>query len=146
MADRKFHLAFPVRDIQETINFYHGLLACPMGRQATNWVDFNFFGNQITAHFSPGDLSGPNTNPVDGDKVPARHFGAILEWSEWQALAEKLKAAGVFFIIEPKVRFKGKVGEQGTFFILDPSGNALEFKTFKSEDSIFANEKDGKQL
>lgn len=141
MADRKFHLAFPVRDLAKAIDFYHGLLGCPLGRQATNWADFDFFGNQISAHFSPDALSGPKTNPVDGDKVPVRHFGAILEWPEWQALAEKLKAAEVFFIIEPKVRFKGKIGEQGTFFILDPSGNALEFKTFKSQDSIFAKEK-----
>lgn len=145
MADRKFHLAFPVRDLAETIDFYHGLLGCPLGRQATNWADFDFFGNQISAHYSPGELAGPKTNPVDGDKVPVRHFGAILEWAEWEALAEKLKAAGVFFIIEPKVRFKGKVGEQGTFFILDPSGNALEFKTFKSSGSIFAKGKNGKK-
>ena len=99
VADRKFHLAFPVRDLAETIDFYHGLLGCPLGRQATNWADFDFFGNQISAHYSPGELAGPKTNPVDGDKVPVRHFGAILEWAEWEALAEKLKAAGVFFVL-----------------------------------------------
>ncbi len=137
MADRKFHLAFLVKNIKETIAFYHGLLDCPLGRQATNWADFNFFGNQITAHYSPDELAAPNTNPVDGDKVPVCHFGAILDWPEWEALGQKLEKAKVPFILEPKVRFKGKVGEQGTFFVLDPSGNALEFKTFKSQKSIF---------
>ncbi|MHA1543573.1 MAG: VOC family protein [Alphaproteobacteria bacterium] len=141
MAERAFHLAFPVRDLGETIAFYHGLLGCPLGRQATRWVDFNFFGNQISAHVSPGDCNGAATSQVDGDKVPARHFGAILEWQEWEKLGKKLKSSGVIFIIKPKVRFKGKPGEQGTFFVLDPSGNALEFKTFKSMDKVFATGK-----
>lgn len=137
MVNRRFHLAFPVRDLKETIDFYHGLLGCSLGRQATNWVDFDFYGNQISAHTSPESLVGPKTNHVDGDKVPVRHFGAILKWAEWETLADHLKAAGVTFIIEPRIRYKGKVGEQGTFFVQDPSGNALEFKTFKSETGIF---------
>ncbi len=141
MAERAFHLAFPVTDIQKTIDFYHGLLGCPLGRQATSWVDFNFFGNQISAHLISGHLTGAETNPVDGDKVPVRHFGAILEWQEWEILGDRLDKAGVTFIIRPRVRFKGKTGEQGTFFVLDPSGNALEFKTFQSKASIFAVEK-----
>lgn len=137
MTQRAFHLAFPVRDIAETISFYEGLLDCSLGRQATNWVDFDFFGNQISAHKVVEDPDGAPTNPVDGDQVPVRHFGAILEWGEWEALGKKLKAAEVPFVIDPKVRFKGKPGEQGTFFVSDPSGNVLEFKTFKSMDSVF---------
>lgn len=137
MTRRPFHLAFPVSDIETTIEFYHCLLGCPLGRRATKWVDFDFFGNQVSAHQS--DKSGGNeTNPVDGDAVPVRHFGAILEWGEWETLARKLKKEGVGFIIEPKIRFKGKPGEQGTFFVSDPSGNALEFKTFRSMKSVYA--------
>ena len=134
---RAFHLAFPVTDIDQTHDFYHRVLGCPVGRRASAWIDFNFFGNQISAHLRPEECRTAHTNPVDGDKVPVRHFGAILEWAEWQALAEKLKGEGIEFIIGPKIRFKGKPGEQRTFFIRDPSGNALEFKTFKAMDMIF---------
>lgn len=138
---RAFHLAFPVADLDQTIAFYHGLLGCSVGRTATLWADFDFFGNQISAHVRPEECKSAMTNPVDGDDVPVRHFGAILEWPEWQALGKRLQDAGVEFIIEPRVRFKGKPGEQGTFFVRDPSGNALEFKTFRSKDMIFATGK-----
>ncbi len=131
-------MAFPVRDIDEAVAFYHRLLGCPMGRSARKWADFDFFGNQISAHVSLDDCCEAGTNPVDGDNVPARHFGAILDWEEWEALSRKMKDAGVPFIIQPKIRYKGKIGEQGTFFVRDPSGNALEFKTFKNKEAIFA--------
>ena len=134
---RVFHLAFPVRDLQQTIDFYHRVLGCPIGRQTALWADFDLFGNQISAHVRPEECYNAKTNPVDGDNVPVRHFGAILEWREWQALASRLKDEGVEFIIQPKTRFKGKAGEQGTFFIRDPSGNALEFKTFRKPERIF---------
>ncbi len=131
-----FHLAFPVDDLATAREFYAGVLGCKIGREADCWIDFNFYGHQITAHLveSTGRTA---VNLVDGDQVPVRHFGAILEWAEWQALAEKLKGEGIEFIIGPKIRFKGKPGEQRTFFIRDPSGNALEFKTFKAMDMIF---------
>ncbi|MBU6422345.1 MAG: VOC family protein [Gammaproteobacteria bacterium] len=134
-----FHLAFPVRDLDETRRFYTGLLGCPTGRESEHWIDFNFFGHQIVAHLAPPE-SGAATNPVDGEDVPVRHFGVILEWDQWQALADKLKAAKVKFVIEPGIRFKGKVGEQATMFFKDPSGNALEFKAFRDPSQVFARE------
>jgi len=139
---RAFHLAFPVISIDQTHDFYHRVLGCPVGRRATAWIDFDFYGNQVSAHLKPEACQAGRTNPVDGDDVPVRHFGAILEWAEWEALAARLKEEGVEFIIGPKIRFKGKPGEQGTFFIRDPSGNALEFKTFKVKDMVFATGKE----
>ena len=133
-----FHLAFPVKDLAKTRAFYEGLLGCGVGRTDDRWIDFNFWGSQITAHLVKEEESGEPTNPVDGKNVPVRHFGAILEWEEWEALAQKLKAHGTEFVIEPYVRFKGESGEQGTMFFLDPSGNAVEFKSFKDFDMIFA--------
>lgn len=133
-----FHLAFPVSDLAKTRDFYENLLGCQVGRTADHWIDFNFWGNQITAHLTDQQIVEPSANPVDGKNVPIKHFGAILEWNEWEKLSEKLIAAGTDFIIKPYVRFKGEVGEQGTMFFLDPSGNALEFKTFKDFDQIFA--------
>lgn len=138
MSDRRrFHLAFPVDDLEKARRFYGGLLGCPTGRENGRWIDFDFFGNQITAHLAPM-REEPPVNPVDGDKVPARHFGAILEWNEWQDLAGRFEAAGIEFLIAPKVRFGGKPGEQGTFFLADPAGNYLEFKSFRDESMIFA--------
>ncbi|MDE2462068.1 MAG: VOC family protein [Gammaproteobacteria bacterium] len=134
-----FHLAFPVRDLDEARRFYTGLLGCPTGRESEHWIDFNFFGHQIVAHLAPPERDGA-TNSVDGEDVPARHFGVILEWDQWQALADKLKAAKVKFVIEPGIRFKGKVGEQATMFFKDPSGNALEFKAFRDPSQVFARE------
>ena len=134
-----FHLAFPVRDLEEARRFYNGLLGCPTGRESDCWIDFNFFGHQIVAHLAPPE-GRASTNPVDGEDVPVRHFGVILEWHEWQRLADKLKAAGVKFLIEPGIRFQGRVGEQATMFFKDPSGNALEFKSFRDMSQIFARD------
>ena len=133
-----FHLAFPVRDIAEARGFYGGLLGCPEGRSSEAWVDFEFFGHQLVAHLSPAECGLAATGEVDGDAVPVRHFGAILGLEAWQVLADKLRAAGTRFIIEPHVRFKGEVGEQATMFFLDPSGNALEFKSFADMSQVFA--------
>ena len=133
-----FHLAFPVDDIAAARRFYGGLLGCPEGRSAPEWVDFDFFGHQIVAHLSPGECGHRHTSPVDGEDVPVRHFGAVLPMAEWQELAAKLKAADTRFVIEPQLRFKGQAGEQATMFLLDPAGNALEFKAFADIGQLFA--------
>ncbi len=133
-----FHLAFPVRDISEARRFYGELLGCPEGRSAENWVDFDFYGHQIVAHLAPDEIGHKATSAVDGHDVPVRHFGAILDMKEWQALADRLSEAGTKFIIEPHIRFKGEPGEQATMFFLDPSGNALEFKSFADMGQVFA--------
>jgi hypothetical protein len=133
-----FHLAFPVHDIAVARQFYGELLGCPEGRSSDQWVDFNFYGHQIVAHLAPGECNMTQTGVVDGHNVPVRHFGAVLSLSQWQAMADKLAAAGTRFVIEPYVRFKGEPGEQATMFFLDPSGNAIEFKGFASLDSLFA--------
>ena len=133
-----FHLAFPVKDIAEARSFYGELLGCPEGRSAENWVDFDFYGHQIVAHLAPGEIGHKATSAVDGHEVPVRHFGAILPMDDWHALADKLTKAGTKFIIEPYVRFKGEPGEQATMFFLDPSGNALEFKSFADMGQVFA--------
>jgi len=134
----RFHLAFPVNDLAQARSFYTGLLGCPEGRSCDDWVDFDFFGHQIVAHLSPDDAGHKAHNLVDGEEVPVRHFGAILGMDEWRALAARLKEAQTRFIIEPDIRFEGEVGEQATFFVLDPSGNALEFKAFADDSRIFA--------
>ena len=133
-----FHLAFPVRDLASTRAFYGELLGCQEGRSADDWIDFEFFGHQISAHVLPAACRPPEAHDVDGDDVPVRHFGAILPMEKWDSLAAKLKAAGTKFVIEPHVRFKGQVGEQATMFFLDPSGNALEFKAFGDMSQVFA--------
>ena len=138
MSIPPFHMAFPVADLAATEKFYAGLLGCRIGRRDVKWIDFDFFGHQISAHLKPEETRVASTNAVDGDQVPVRHFGAILPWGDWHRLAEKLKAAGTAFIIEPHVRFKGQVGEQATMFFLDPSGNALEFKSFEDPAQVFA--------
>ena len=138
-APTPFHLAFAVTDIDATREFYVNKLGCKMGRSAERWIDFDFFGHQISAHLVDGALSPAETNPVDGEKVPSRHFGAILEWHDWQAMKDRLVAENTEFIIEPTTRFAGEVGEQATMFFRDPSGNALEFKTFRDSAMIFAN-------
>lgn len=136
---RPFHLAFPVNDIQEAKRFYIDVLGCSIGREAPSWVDFDFFGHQISAHLGPDETKRASANAVDGKQVPVRHFGMILSMDEWQQMADRLKSAKVKFIIEPYTRFKGQIGEQTTMFILDPSGNALEFKAFKDDSMIFAH-------
>jgi len=133
----RFHLAFPVRDLAEARAFYGGLLGCAEGRSSPEWVDFDFHGHQIVAHLAPGPQSVA-TNPVDGETVPVRHFGVILDLPSWRALADRLEAAGVDFILPPQVRFQDQPGEQATLFFLDPSGNALEFKAFADDASVFA--------
>lgn len=133
-----FHLAFPVADLGATEKFYAGLLGCPIGRRAEKWIDFDFFGHQISAHLRPEETGLAKRNEVDGDQVPVRHFGAILAWNDWQELAARLTKAGTDFIIEPHIRFQGQVGEQATMFFLDPAGNALEFKSFKDMSQVFA--------
>jgi extradiol dioxygenase family protein len=137
-----FHLAFPVHDLGAARQFYVDLLGCPIGRESTRWIDFNFFGHQIVAHLAVS--SDPSTtSPVDGENVPVRHFGVILSWEEWEELAQKLEATHCHFLIKPCVRFRGKVGEQATLFVTDPSGNALEFKAFRNPDELFARDPDG---
>ena len=133
-----FHLAFPVKDLEETRAFYSGLLGCRVGREAAAWIDFEFFGHQLSAHISREAVRVMATNAVDGDAVPVRHFGVILDWDGWHELADRLRAASIRFLIEPHIRFQGEVGEQATLFILDPSGNALEFKSFKDSSQVFA--------
>lgn len=134
----RFHLAFPVRDLSEARAFYGTLLGCPEGRSSDEWVDFDFFGHQIVAHLSAESSSGKTHSEVDGEQVPVRHFGVILGMPEWRTLADRLNQNKVPFVIAPDIRFKGLPGEQATFFIHDPSGNALEFKAFDDENRIFA--------
>lgn len=133
-----FHLAFPVRDIDEARAFYGELLGCPEGRSAPEWVDFNFYGHQIVAHLAPDECGHHQHSAVDGHDVPVRHFGAVLPMDQWQAMADKLIAHKTPFVIEPYIRFKGEPGEQATMFFLDPSGNAIEMKSFANLDSLFA--------
>lgn len=133
-----FHLAFPVTSLDKARAFYGGLLGCPEGRSSDTWVDFDLQGHQIVAHLAPDEAGHRRTGQVDGDDVPVRHFGLVLSMDEWQALADRLRAAGTRFVIEPHVRFKGQVGEQATMFLLDPCGNALEFKAFADPGQLFA--------
>ena len=133
-----FHLAFPVADLEATRRFYVERLGCRQGREAATWIDFDFFGHQISAHLKPEECRTGSHGQVDGVAVPLRHFGAILAWDDWHALAARLEAAGTAFIIEPQLRFEGEPGEQATMFLADPSGNALEFKAFQDERQIFA--------
>ena len=133
----RFHLAFPVHDLDQARNFYADLLGCGIGRESHQWIDFDLYGHQIVAHLSPKDCKITKRNMVDGDKVPSMHFGVILPWKKWKELCEMIKEKTIDFLIEPKIRFKDASGEQGTFFIEDPSGNTLEFKTFKNDIDIF---------
>ena len=133
-----FHLAFPVNDLSAAREFYGGVLGCEEGRSSEHWIDFDLFGHQIVTHLSDTGAGVKATNHVDADHVPVPHFGIILPMDEFKGLAEKLKSKGVEFIIEPKIRFEGEVGEQATMFFLDPSGNALEFKGFKDFSTVFA--------
>lgn len=133
-----FHLAFPVNDIEAAREFYGGVLGCPEGRSAERWVDFDLYGHQIVVHLAENGAGVKASNHVDADDVPVPHFGIVLQMDAWKQLAENLKAKGVEFIIEPKVRFAGEPGEHGTMFFLDPSGNALEFKGFEDLSRVFA--------
>ena len=133
-----FHLAFPVHDLEAARAFYGGLLGCPEGRSAAEWIDFDFFGHQIVAHLAPDNAPRAHHNPVDGHDVPVPHFGAVLPMDEWERLAGRLQEAGARFVIEPNVRFPGQPGEQATMFFLDPSGNALEIKAMRDPANLFA--------
>jgi len=134
-----FHLAFPVTSLDKARAFYGDLLGCPEGRSSDEWVDFDFYGHQIVAHLSPNEAGHHQTNEVDSHNVPVRHFGMVLTMDQWQSLADKLRAVGTRFVIEPYIRFKGEVGEQATMFFLDPSGNAIEFKAFADIGQLFAH-------
>ena len=133
-----FHLAFPVHDLDAARAFYGGLLGCPEGRSAEDWIDFDFYGHQIVAHRDPAMVARPHHNPVDGHDVPVPHFGAVLDMEAWERLAGKMVAAGADFVIEPTVRFRGEPGEQATMFFLDPSGNAIEIKAMRHPQNLFA--------
>lgn len=133
-----FHLAAPIKDKEQTRAFYEDILGCTTGREAETWIDFDFFGHQLSFHVTPDADHPEPTNKVDGKDVPVRHFGAILDWVQWHQLADRLTGNHTQFIIDPYIRFKGDVGEQATMFFCDPSGNALEFKSFKNPESIFA--------
>ena len=137
MSLRPFHLAFPVHDLAAARAFYGGVLDCPEGRSSEQWIDFDFFGHQIVAHLS-ASATAESSNPVDGHDVPVPHFGVVLTMADWTALAERVRAAGIVFGIEPHVRFAGRPGEQATMFFRDPSGNALEFKAFGDDANLFA--------
>ena len=136
---RPFHLAFPVDNLEKTREFYTKTLGFSEGRSSDRWIDFDMYGHQVVGHLID-KVEEVQTNPVDGDDVPASHFGVILELDKWEALAERLKKIDMNFIIEPHIRFKGEAGEQATMFFLDPCGNALEFKAFKNDDMIFATD------
>jgi extradiol dioxygenase family protein len=142
MSLRPFHLAFPVDDLAAARAFYCGVLGCREGRSSDEWIDFDFYGHQIVAHLAPdGGASGGDrgSNPVDGHQVPVPHFGVVLTMEDWQELADRLRAAGTAFVIEPMIRFKGQPGEQATMFLRDPAGNAIEMKAFNSLDQMFAS-------
>lgn len=138
MTRPRFHLAFPVHDLDSAREFYGKVLGCSEGRSAPDWVDFDLYGHQLVAHIAPTRAIENHTNEVDGDHVPVPHFGLLLEPAAWQILADRLVDAGTNFVIEPHTRFAGEVGEQSTMFLLDPSGNALEFKAFADDSQVFA--------
>ena len=133
-----FHLAFPSTDLEATRRFYADVLGCAIGREAERWIDFDFYGHQISAHLAPRPMDVAAKSSVDGRDVPVPHFGLVLQWPEWEDLAAKLRAAGTEFVIEPYVRFRGEPGEQATMFFRDPSGNHLEIKAFREMASLFA--------
>ena len=141
MSDERprFHLAFPVHDLAAARSFYGDVLGCPEGRSSDEWVDFDLYGHQIVAHLVAGARTAVPTNVVDGDDVPVPHFGLVLAPAAWRELADRLQAAGTTFVIEPHTRFAGEAGEQSTMFVLDPSGNALEFKAFADDSMVFAH-------
>lgn len=141
MSLSPFHLAIPVDDLAAARRFYGEVFGLTEGRSNSHWVDFDFYGHQLVIHQHPKNPSQKrvHTNPVDGDDVPVPHFGIVLGWEQWEALAERLKSFGIQFAIEPHVRFQGQIGEQATMFLLDPCGNALEFKAFKDMSQLFAH-------
>ena len=133
-----FHLAIPVDDLEAARHFYGSVMQCPEGRTSDLWTDYDLYGHQLVIHYKPKSGEVLHHNPVDGHDVPVPHFGVVLPWEEWEALAQRMKASGISFIIEPYIRFAGQTGEQATMFFLDPCDNALEFKTFMDIDQLFA--------
>ena len=140
MSAPPFHLAFPVDDLAAARAFYGGLLGCPEGRSSDQWIDFDLHGHQLVAHLAPDAMRARATNPVDGEAVPVPHFGLVLAMDSWRALADRLESAGTDFVIPPTVRFAGQAGEQATMFLLDPAGNALEFKAMADPAKLFAKD------
>jgi extradiol dioxygenase family protein len=142
MTVAPFHLAFPVDDLEAARHFYGSVLGCAEGRSSAEWIDFDLFGHQIVAHHKPCAASRNSAarhgNVVDGHDVPVPHFGVVLSPAQWHVLADRVRRAGVTFLIEPHTRFEGQVGEQSTMFFLDPAGNALEFKAFADMTALFA--------
>ena len=136
-----FHLAIPVRDLEETLAFYEQVLECTRGRESDNWVDLNFWGHQLVLHHVERAASDEtDINPVDGEHVPVPHFGVVLDWGVFESLTERLAAQHCDFVIPPTTRFEGRVGEQRTCFLKDPSGNCLEFKAFRHPNRLFATD------
>ncbi|HKL91351.1 MAG TPA: VOC family protein [Allomuricauda sp.] len=133
-----FHVAVPVHNLEQCRTFYRDVLGCEEGRNAEQWVDFNFFGHQFVIHYKPKSEEDTHTNPVDGKNVPVPHYGVVLPWETFQTFSKDLIEKGIDFVIEPYIRFKGEPGEQATMFFLDPAGNALEFKAFKDMGQLFA--------
>jgi uncharacterized protein len=133
-----FHLAIPVSDLAAARQFYGELFGCNEGRSSAQWIDYDFFGHQLVVHLVAGASEPVGHNPVDDHAVPVPHFGVVLGWDDWHTLAERLRSRGTHFVIEPGIRFAGQVGEQATLFLLDPSGNALEFKAFRDIGQLFA--------
>ena len=134
-----FHLALPVTDLDETAHFYGTILGCPRGRSSRRWIDFDFWGHQLVVHLVD-EIPAVSRNPVDGEQVPASHFGPVLAWEDFEPLVERLRGAGVSFVMEPTTRFAGRRGEQRTLFVIDPSGNHLEFKSFRNPEMLFARD------
>jgi len=134
-----FHLAIPVTDIEESKRFYHNLLGAKIGRFSDTWIDFDFFGHQLVCHLSPASIS-EISNPVDQEDVPVPHYGVVLDWNEFEKIIKQLEEKKINFIIKPTIRFKGEVGEQAIVFLRDPSGNAIEFKSFRNMDNLFKSE------
>ena len=131
-----FHVAIPVHSLSAARSFYGDLLGCPEGRSSANWVDFDFFGHQFVCHQAAVPIEIKARNDVDGERVPVPHYGVVLQWSDWESLADKLRDAGVEFVVEPGVRFAGEPGEQATMFLADPSGNVLEFKAMRNPENL----------
>ena len=134
-----FHLAIPVTDIEESKRFYHNLLGAKIGRFSDTWIDFDFFGHQLVCHLSPASIS-EISNPVDQEDVPVPHYGVVLDWNEFEKIIKQLEEKKINFIIKPTIRFKGEVGEHAIAFLRDPSGNAIEFKSFRNMDNLFKSE------
>ena len=139
MTRPRFHLAIPVDDLEAARRFYGEVLGCPPGREDETWVDWDLYGHQLVTHLAPGG-GVVARNPVDDHDVPVPHFGVLLDTDDFHALADRLRAAGTTFVIEPYLRFAGRPGEQWTMFLLDPAGNALEFKAFADDAQVFARD------